>query len=119
MNTQGRIGSGDGGGSAEDIVIKGNAVVNANGGIGGGTGEGFEGNEGRTTSITISGSAQVNATDKVDNGSNYGYEGNDASLAVIGGGLGGTAEITISGNASSEGESEVEEICTALTVPVR
>lgn len=106
VNTQGRIGSGDGGGSAEDIVIKGNAVVNANGGIGGGTGEGFEGNEGRTTSITISGSAQVNATDKVDNGSNYGYEGNDASLAVIGGGLGGTAEITISGNAVVKAKAE-------------
>lgn len=106
VNTQGRIGSGDGGGSAEDIVIKGNAEVNANGGIGGGTGEGFEGNEGRTTSITISGSAQVNATDKVDNGSNYGYEGNDASLAVIGGGLGGTAEITISGNAVVKAKAE-------------
>lgn len=106
VNTQGRIGSGDGGGSAEDIVIKANAVVNANGGIGGGTGEGFEGNEGRTTSITISGSAQVNATDKVDNGSNYGYEGNDASLAVIGGGLGGTAEITISGNAVVKAKAE-------------
>lgn len=106
VNTQGRIGSGDGGGSAEDIVIKGNAVVNANGGIGGGTGEGFEGNEGRTTSITISGSAQVNATDKVDNGNDYGYEGNDASLAVIGGGLGGTAEITISGNAVVKAKAE-------------
>lgn len=106
VNTQGRIGSGDGGGAAEDIVIKGNAVVNANGGIGGGTGEGFEGNEGRTTSITISGSAQVNATDKVDNGSNYGYEGNDASLAVIGDGLGGTAEITISGNAVVKAKAE-------------
>lgn len=110
VNTQGRIGSGDGGGSAEDIVIKGNAVVNANGGIGGGTGEGFEGNEGRTTSITISGSAQVNATDKVDNGSNYGYEGNDASLAVIGGGVGSSskkshAKVTIQGNAQVTAEN--------------
>lgn len=110
VNTQGRIGSGDGGGSAEDIVIKGNAVVNANGGIGGGTGEGFEGNEGRTTSITISGSAQVNATDKVDNGSNYGYEGNDASLAVIGGGASSRdknshAKVTIEGDTQVTAEN--------------
>lgn len=95
VNTQGRIGSGSGGGSAEDIVIKGNAVVNANGGIGGGSGEGYEGNEGRKTSITISGSAQVTA----DNGSDDRFECSGADLAVIGGGLGGTAEITISGNA--------------------
>lgn len=95
VNTQGRIGSGSGGGSAEDIVIKGNAVVNANGGIGGGSGEGYEGNEGRRTSITISGSAQVTA----DNGSDDRFECSGADLAVIGGGLGGTAEITISGNA--------------------
>ena len=95
VNTQGRIGSGSGGGSAEDIVIKGNAVVNANGGIGGGSGEGYESNEGRKTSITISGSAQVTA----DNGSDDRFEGSGADLAVIGGGLGGTAEITISGNA--------------------
>ena len=99
VNTQGRIGSGSGGGSAEDIVITGDAVVNANGGIGGGKGEGYEVNEGRKTSITISGSAQVTATDKVDTGSDYGYEGSSADIAVIGGGLGGTAEITISGNA--------------------
>ena len=95
VNTQGRIGSGSGGGSAEDIVIKGNAVVNANGGIGGGNGEGYDVNEGRKTSITISGSAQVTA----DNGSDDRFEGSGADLAVIGGGLGGTAEITISGNA--------------------
>lgn len=106
VNTQGRIGGGYKGGAAENIVITGDAVVNANGGIGGGTDEGYEGNEGRQTSITISGSAQVNATDKVDNGSNYGYEGNDASLAVIGGGLGGTAEITISGNAVVKAKAE-------------
>lgn len=95
VNTQGRIGSGSGGGSAEDIVITGDAVVNANGGIGGGKGEGYEGNEGRKTSITISGSAQVTA----DNGSDDRFECSGADLAVIGGGLGGTAEITISGNA--------------------
>ena len=40
VNTQGRIGSGTGGGSAENIVITGDAVVNANGGIGGGFGGG-------------------------------------------------------------------------------
>lgn len=106
VNTQGRIGSGDGGGSAEDIVITGNAVVNANGGIGGGTGEGYESNGDRKTSITISGSAKVNATDKVDNGNDYEYEGNDADLAVIGGGYGGTAEITISGDAVVKAKAE-------------
>lgn len=85
VNTQGRIGSAYGGGSAENIVITGDAVVNANGGIGGG-------DKDERTSITISGNAKVNAT---DNG-----RGNiDASLAVIGGGHGGTAEITISDNA--------------------
>lgn len=103
VNTQGRIGSGCSGGSAEDIVIKGNAVVNANGGIGGGDGEGYEG---RKTSITISGSAQVNATNKVDTGGNYRY---DDTFAVIGGGLGGTAEITISGNAVVKAKAENRE----------
>lgn len=107
VNTQGRIGSGYSGGSAEDIVIKGNAVVNANGGIGGGDGEGYESNEGRKTSITISGSAKVTATDKVDTG-NY-YSGNEADLAVIGGGYGGTAEITISGNAVVKAKAEVRK----------
>ena len=92
VNTQGRIGSAYGGGSAEDIVIKGNAVVNANGGIGGG-------DKDERTSITISGNAQVNATDN-------GRGDIDASLAVIGGGLGGTAEITISGNAVVKAKAE-------------
>lgn len=106
VNTQGRIGSGYGGGSAEDIVIKGNAVVNANGGIGGGTGECYESNGNRKTSITISGSAQVTATDKVDTGSVSGYAGSSADIAVIGGGLGDTAEITISGNAVVKAKAE-------------
>ncbi|MFR5373022.1 MAG: hypothetical protein ACLTGJ_05505 [Faecalibacterium prausnitzii] len=88
VNTQGRIGSGWNGGSAENIVITGDAVVNANGGIGGGEVEGYNLNKGRKTSITISGNAKVNATDKVDNG----YSSN-ASLAVIGGGYGDTAEM--------------------------
>ena len=116
VNTQGRIGSGYGGGSAEDIVIKGNAVVNANGGIGGGFGFGEDDKDGRT-SITISGSAQVTATDKVDTGS-YRYEGSSADLAVIGGGLGDTAEITISGNAVVKAKAEVRKYM-ALKVPVR
>lgn len=107
VNTQGRIGSGYGGGSAEDIVIKGNAVVNANGGIGGGTGFGEDDKDGRT-SITISGNAKVTATDKVDTGS-YGYGGSSADLAVIGGGLGDTAEITISGNAVVKAKAENRE----------
>lgn len=110
VNTQGRIGSGYGGGSAEDIVIKGNAVVNANGGIGGGTGEGYESNGNRKTSITISGSAQVTATDKVDTGSDCGYGGSGADLAVIGGGVGSSskkshAKVTIEGNAQVTAEN--------------
>lgn len=93
VNTQGRIGSAYGGGSAKNIVITGDAVVNANGGIGGG-------DKDERTSITISGNAKVNAT---DNG-----RGNiDASLAVIGGGHGGTAEITISDNAVVTAKAEV------------
>ena len=108
VNTQGRIGSGYGGGSAEDIVIKGNAVVNANGGIGGGVGFGEDDKDGRT-SITISGSAQVTATDKVDTGSVSGYGGSSADIAVIGGGLGDTAEITISGNAVVKAKAEVRK----------
>lgn len=98
VNTQGRIGSGWNGGSAENIVITGDAVVDANGGIGGGYGDG-------KTSITISGNAKVNATDKVDNG----YSSN-ASLAVIGGGYGDTAEITISGNADVTAKAEVRQL---------
>lgn len=101
VNTQGRIGSGYGGGSAENIVITGNAVVNANGGIGGGNGDGDK--KGKT-SITISGNAQVNATDKVD--PEISYLGSGTDLAVIGGGYGDTAEITISGNAVVNAKAE-------------
>lgn len=104
VNTQGRIGGGYNGGSTENIVITGDAVVNANGGIGGGEVEGYNLNKGRKTSITISGNAKVNATDKVDNG----YSSN-ASLAVIGGGYGDTAEITISGNAVVNAKAEDRE----------
>ena len=107
VNTQGRIGSGVGGGSAENIVITGDAVVNANGGIGGGY-------EDERTSITISGNAKVNATYKVDTGSDYGYKygfgGSDAGLAVIGGGVGSSskkshAKVTIQGNAQVTAEN--------------
>lgn len=105
VNTQGRIGGGYNGGSTENIVITGNAVVNANGGIGGGEVEGYNLNKGRKTSITISGNAKVNATDKVDNG----YSSN-ASLAVIGGGYGDTAEITISGNEDVTAKAEVRQL---------
>lgn len=114
VNTQGRIGSGYKGGAAENIVITGDAVVNANGGIGGGTDEGYKGNEGRQTSITISGNAQVNATYKVDTGSDYGYKygfgGSDAGLAVIGGGVGSSskkshAKVTIEGDAKVTAEN--------------
>lgn len=106
VNTQGRIGSGYIGGAAENIVITGGAVVNANGGIGGGSGEGDKGGQ---TSITISGSAQVNATYKVDTGSDYGYN-SDAGLAVIGGGAGSSskkshAKVTIEGNAQVTAEN--------------
>ena len=104
VNTQGRIGSGFWGGAAENIVITGNAVVNANGGIGGGSGEGDK--DGRT-SITISGNAKVTATDKVNTGNDdVSYEGSDADLAVIGGGYGGTAEINISGKAVVKAKAE-------------
>ena len=106
VNTKGRIGSGFFGGAAENIVITGDAVVNANGGIGGGSNEGYESNKGRKTSITISGNAQVNATDKADTGSTYGYEGSSADIAVIGGGHGGTAEINISGKAVVKAKAE-------------
>ena len=105
VNTQGRIGGGYNGGSTENIVITGDAVVNANGGIGGGEVEGYNLNKGRKTSITISGNAKVNATDKVYNG----YSSN-ASLAVIGGGYGDTAEITISGNADVTAKAEVRQL---------
>lgn len=114
VNTQGRIGGGYKGGAAENIVITGDAVVNANGGIGGGTDEGYEGNEGRQTSITISGNAQVNATYKVDTksdyGDKYGFGGDNAGLAVIGGGVGSSskkshAKVTIQGNAQVTAEN--------------
>lgn len=101
VNTQGRIGSGYIGGAAENIVITGDAVVNANGGIGGGSGEGDKGGQ---TSITISGSAQVTATDKAETGAKF-YGGSTPNLAVIGSG-GGTAEITISGNAVVNAKAE-------------
>lgn len=104
VNTQGRIGSGYKGGAAENIVITGDAVVNANGGIGGGSDEGYEGNEGRQTSITISGNAKVTATDKAETGAKF-YGGSTPNLAVIGSG-GGTAEITISGNAVVNAKAE-------------
>ena len=103
VNTQGRIGGGFNGGSTENIVITGNAVVNANGGIGGGDVEEYNRDKVRKTSITISGNAKVNATDKVDNG----YS--SAQLAVIGGGYYDTAEITISGNADVTAKAEVRK----------
>lgn len=102
VNTQGRIGSGTGGGSAENIVITGDAVVNANGGIGGGY-------EDERTSITISGNAKVTATDKANPGDRY-YHGSDADHAVIGGGVGSSskkssAKVTIEGNAQVTAEN--------------
>ena len=114
VNTQGRIGGGYKGGAAENIVITGDAVVNANGGIGGGSDEGYKGNEGRQTSITISGNTQVNATYKVDTGNDYGHKygfwSDDAGLAVIGGGVGSSskkssAKVTIEGNAQVTAEN--------------
>ena len=113
VNTQGRIGSGFNGGAAENIVITGDAVVNANGGIGGGSGEG---NKDGRTSITISGNAKVTATDKVNTGNNgMSYEANEADLAVIGGGYGGTAEINISGKAVVKAKAEDRKNC-GLTI---
>lgn len=92
VNTQGRIGSGWNGGSAENIVITGDAVVDANGGIGGGYGDG-------KTSITISGNAKVTATDKAETGAKF-YGGSTPNLAVIGSG------VTISGNAVVNAKAE-------------
>ena len=112
VNTQGRIGSGYKGGAAENIVITGDAVVNANGGIGGGSDEGYEGNEGRQTSITISGNAQVNATYKMDTGNDYGHKygfwSDDAGIAVIGGGANGTGEVIIGGKAQVKATGSAE-----------
>lgn len=88
-------------------MITGDAVVDANGGIGGGYGDG-------KTSITISGNAKVTATDKAETGSDYGYKygfgGSDAGLAVIGGGVGSSskkshAKVTIQGNAQVTAEN--------------
>ena len=76
-------------------------MVNANGGIGGGY-------EDERTSITISGNAKVTATDKANPGDRC-YHGSDADHAVIGGGYGGTAEITISGNAVVNAKAEDRE----------
>ena len=113
VNTRGRIGSGFCGGAAENIVITGDAVVNANGGIGGGSGEG---NKDGRTSITISGNAKVTATDKVNTGNDdMSYEANEADLAVIGGGYGGTAEINISGKAVVKAKAEDRKNC-GLTI---
>lgn len=94
VNTQGRIGSGYGGGSAENIVITGNAVVNANGGIGGGNGDGDK--KGKT-SITISGNAQVTAENRAYGGS-----------AGIGGGANGTGEVIIGGKAQVKATGSAE-----------
>ena len=92
--TEGRIGesSGDGyhtiAGDAEDIVITGDAVVNANGGIGS---AGKNGSKGKT-SIKISGNAKVSAVS------------NDGT-AAIGGGSGNTAGVIIEGNAKVDAKN--------------
>ena len=59
------------------------------------------------SSITISGNAQVNATDKVD--PEISYLGSGTDLAVIGGGYGDTAEITISDSAVVKAKAENRE----------
>lgn len=102
VNTQGRIGSGWNGGSAENIVITGDAVVDANGGIGGGYGDG-------KTSITISGNAKVTATDKAETGAKF-YGGSTPNLAVIGsgGGTNGTGEVIIGGKAQVKATGSAE-----------
>lgn len=78
--------------------------IEINGGIGGGNGDGDK--KGKT-SITISGNAQVNATDKVD--PEISYLGSGTDLAVIGGGYGDTAEITISDSAVVKAKAENRE----------
>ena len=95
--TEGRIGESSGspwggystvGGDAEDIVITGDAVVNANGGIGS---AGKNGSHGKT-SIKISGNAKVSAVS------------NDGT-AAIGGGSGNTAGVIIEGNAKVDAKN--------------
>ena len=99
--TEGRIGgsSGDGmsgpwggssivAGDAEDIVITGDAVVNANGGIGSAEKNQSNGK----TSIKISGNAKVSAV-------------SSGGTAAIGGGSGNTAGVIIEGNAKVDAKN--------------
>ena len=98
--TEGRIGGSSGNGmsnqwgsytvagDAEDIVITGDAVVNANGGIGS---AGKNGSIGKT-SIKISGNAKVSAV-------------SSGGTAAIGGGSGNTAGVIIEGNAKVDAKN--------------
>ena len=95
--TEGRIGESSGspwggystvGGDAEDIVITGDAVVNANGGIGSAEKNGVNGK----TSIKISGNAKVSAV-------------SSDGTAAIGGGSGNTAGVIIEGNAKVDAKN--------------
>lgn len=121
VNTQGRIGSGDGGGSAEDIVIKGNAVVNANGGIGGCGFSSWDTEKPGETDVTITGNAKVtvqngtigsgvrreqlcgDAKINISGNAEVNVFGGD-NAATIGSGEGGDANVTITGNAKVTAE---------------
>ena len=114
VNTNAQIGSGSQGGAATGIKIQGNAVVNVGGGGIGGSNL-PEGNPGETD-VTITGNAKVTVKDgTIGSGLNSSYSCGDAkinisgnaevnvegggSAAVIGSGVGGNADVTITGNA--------------------
>lgn len=114
VNTNAQIGSGSQGGAATGIKIQGNAVVNVGGGGIGGSNL-PEGNPGETD-VTITGNAKVTVKDgTIGSGLNTSYSCGDAkinisgnaevnvegggSAAVIGSGVGGNADVTITGNA--------------------
>lgn len=117
VNTNAQIGSGSQGGAATGIKIQGNAVVNVGGGgIGGGELPSDATEKPGETDVTITGNAKVNVKNgTIGSGLNSSYSCGDAkinisgnaevnvegggSAAVIGSGVGGNADVTITGNA--------------------
>lgn len=117
VNTNAQIGSGSQGGASTGIVIQGNAVVNVGGGgIGGGELPSDATEKPGETDVTITGNAKVNVKNgTIGSGINSSYPCGDAkinisgnaevnvegggSAAVIGSGVGGNADVTITGSA--------------------
>ena len=117
VNTNAQIGSGSQGGASTGIVIQGNAVVNVGGGgIGGGELPSDATEKPGETDVTITGNAKVTVKDgTIGSGLNSSYSCGDAkinisgnaevnvegggSAAVIGSGVGGNADVTITGSA--------------------